>query len=55
MFWICLKLKWIIKKKKKKRKENENKYLHLLPPKLACFLLYLKIINIFMKNYICIL
>ena len=32
--------------------------LHLLPqkaPKLACFVLYLKIINIFWKNNICIL
>ena len=32
--------------------------LHLLPqkaPKLACFVLYLKIINIFLKNNICIL
>ena len=32
--------------------------LHLLPqkaPKLACFALYLKIINIFLKNNICIL
>ena len=32
--------------------------LHLLPqkaPKLACFVLYLKIINIFLKNNICFL
>ena len=32
--------------------------LHLLPqkaPKLACFVLYLKIIKIFLKNNICIL
>ena len=32
--------------------------LHLLPQiaqKLACFVLYLKIINIFLKNNICIL
>ena len=32
--------------------------LHLLPqkaPKLACFVLYLKIINIFLKNNKCIL
>ena len=32
--------------------------LHLLPqkaPNLACFVLYLKIINIFLKNNICIL
>ena len=32
--------------------------LHLLPqkaPKLACFVLYLKIINILLKNDICIL
>ena len=32
--------------------------LNLLPPKaptLACFVLYLKIINIFLKNNICIL
>ena len=34
------------------------KLLHLLPqkaPKLACFVLYLKILNIFLKNDICIL
>ena len=45
-------------------KENTCKFqtlkgvLHLLPPKapkLACFVLYLKIINIFLKNNICIL
>ena len=32
--------------------------LHRLPqnaPKLACFVLYLKLINIFLKNNICIL
>ena len=32
--------------------------LHLLPkkaPKLACFVLHLKIINIYLKNNICIL
>ena len=32
--------------------------LHLLlqkDPKLACFVLYLKIINIFLKNNVCIL
>ena len=32
--------------------------LHLLPqkaPKLACFVFYLEIINIFLKNNICIL
>ena len=37
---------------------NHRWVLHLLPqkaPKLACFVLYLKIINIFLKNNICIL
>ena len=35
-----------------------KRVLHLLSqkaPKLACFVLYLKIINIFLKNNICIL
>ena len=38
--------------------ENLKGVLHLLPqkaPKLACFVLYLKIINIFLKNNIRIL
>ena len=59
------------KKKKRKKKEKKwppifwadkspflKGVLHLLPQKaskLACFVLYLKIINIFWKNNICIL
>ena len=37
---------------------NIKRVLHRLPqkaPKLACFVLYLKIIHIFLKNNICIL
>ena len=45
------------KKKKKSGKMTlpSQKNFPVTPLKLACFVLYLKIINIFLKNNICIL